>query len=189
MLGSLLPSGAFFGAEGCHDATGGVAGGQIGYRWQTSPWVFGVEAQGDWADLQRLQRQPVLLPAITNSSKIDAFGLFTGQIGYAWNNVLVYVKGGAAVTADRFSVSTTAGNVLAGVDRRSNPLGWHGRCRPRIRLRAELVGRRRIRSSVHAGQEHDVHRSGGRFPARAATASARTSIWSPCASTTAGAAR
>src|SRR5207342_2867607 len=34
-------TGNFF-AEGCHDATGGVAGGQIGYRWQTGAWVFGV---------------------------------------------------------------------------------------------------------------------------------------------------
>src|SRR5579871_6388543 len=38
-------------AEGCHDATGGLAGGQIGYRWQSANWVFGLEAQGDWADL------------------------------------------------------------------------------------------------------------------------------------------
>ena len=38
-------------AEGCHDRSGGVVGGQIGYRWQASQWVFGVEAQGDWADL------------------------------------------------------------------------------------------------------------------------------------------
>ena len=38
-------------SEGCHTATGGVAGGQFGYRWQTGAWVFGLEAQGDWADL------------------------------------------------------------------------------------------------------------------------------------------
>src|SRR6266446_9167883 len=39
-------------AEGCHDATGGVAGGQVGYRWQSGGWVFGLEAQGNWADLR-----------------------------------------------------------------------------------------------------------------------------------------
>ena len=44
-------------AEGCHDASGAVAGGQIGYRWQASSWVFGLEAQGDWADLKGLQDQ------------------------------------------------------------------------------------------------------------------------------------
>src|SRR4051794_38331250 len=38
-------------AEGCHDATGAVVGGQVGYRWQAASWVFGLEAQGDWADL------------------------------------------------------------------------------------------------------------------------------------------
>src|SRR6185312_12568828 len=38
-------------AEGCHDATGGLVGGQVGYRWQASNWVFGLEAQGDWANL------------------------------------------------------------------------------------------------------------------------------------------
>ena len=35
---------------GSHDATGGTVGGQIGYRWQAASWVFGVEAQGNWAD-------------------------------------------------------------------------------------------------------------------------------------------
>ena len=36
------------------------------------------------------------------SRKIDAFGLFTGQVGCAANNVLFYVKGGAAVTDNRY---------------------------------------------------------------------------------------
>src|SRR5438270_4945634 len=30
--------------EGCHDATGGTAGGQVGYRWQSGAFVFGLEA-------------------------------------------------------------------------------------------------------------------------------------------------
>src|SRR3954466_14755613 len=34
------------GREGSHDATGGTVGGQIGYRWQSGQWVFGVEGQG-----------------------------------------------------------------------------------------------------------------------------------------------
>ena len=47
---SVTAGGAFIVAEGCHDATGGTAGGQIGYRWQSGAWVFGLEAQGNWAD-------------------------------------------------------------------------------------------------------------------------------------------
>src|SRR3984893_16669479 len=108
----------FFGDEGCHDATGAVAGGQVGYRWQSSAWVFGLEAQGDWADLRGSQVNRVFGLAsptagdVTNRSKIDGFGLFTGQVGYAWNNVLFYVKGGAAVTSDTYEAITTIGSIV-----------------------------------------------------------------------------
>jgi outer membrane immunogenic protein len=101
----------FVASEGCHDATGGVAGGQIGYRIQTGAFVFGVEGQGDWADL-RGRNVSVFNPANTNQSRIDAFGLLTGQVGFAFNNVLLYAKGGAAVTDDRFRVYDTATNLL-----------------------------------------------------------------------------
>ena len=43
--------------------------------------------------------------------KVDAVGLFTGQIGYAWNASLLYLKGGAATTRNRFDVWTTASGV------------------------------------------------------------------------------
>ena len=89
--------------EGCHDATGGTFGGQIGYRWQSAAWVFGVEAQGNWADF-RGDNISLAFPTDTNRSRIDAFGLFTGQIGYSWNNALLYLKGGAAVTSDRYRI-------------------------------------------------------------------------------------
>jgi outer membrane immunogenic protein len=92
-----------FAPEGCHNATGGTAGGQIGYRWQATNWVFGVEAQGNWADF-RGDNVSLFFPTDRNRSRIDAFGLFTGQVGYAWNNVLFYVKGGAAVTADKHDI-------------------------------------------------------------------------------------
>jgi len=104
-------AGVFVGSEGCHDATGGVAGGQIGYRWQSAGWVFGVEAQGDWADL-RGSNASLAFPGQTNRSKIDAFGLFTGQVGYAWNNALLYVKGGAAITDSRFTTIDTATGIV-----------------------------------------------------------------------------
>lgn len=98
------------GAEGCHDATGGTVGGQIGYRWQTGPLVFGVEAQGNWADLTGDNISPV--SGDRNRTKIDAFGLFTGQIGYAFNNALVYVKGGGAVVDDNYSINAVNGAII-----------------------------------------------------------------------------
>jgi outer membrane immunogenic protein len=88
--------------EGCHDATGGTVGGQVGYRWQRASWVFGLEAQGNWADF-RGDNISTALTAVRNQTKIDSFGLFTGQIGYAWNNALLYAKGGAAVVNDKYA--------------------------------------------------------------------------------------
>ena len=140
-------------SEGCHDATGGTVGGQIGYRWQQGPVVFGVEAQGNWADFKGDNAS--LLFATRNQTKIDAFGLFTGQVGYSFNNVLLYVKGGAAVTDDKYNVITLPGALLG--FRHRDPLGRGGRRRSRIRLRSELVGRRRIRSHVHGLFEHQLH--------------------------------
>jgi outer membrane immunogenic protein len=101
------------GSEGSHDATGGTVGGQVGYRWQAGTWVFGLEAQGNWADFSG-SNVSTRFPGFVNTSKIDAFGLFTGQVGYAANNVLFYVKGGAAVTADRYRINNVAG-ALSGV--------------------------------------------------------------------------
>jgi outer membrane immunogenic protein len=90
-------------AGGCATRSGGLIGGQIGYRWQTNQFVFGLEAQGDWADLTNT-RVSLLDPAISTTGKTDGIGLFTGQLGWAWNQSLFYVKGGAAVTHNRFDV-------------------------------------------------------------------------------------
>ena len=97
--------------EGSHDATGGTVGGQVGYRWQSGPLVFGVEAQGNWADFTG-NNVSLAIAADRNSTKIDAFGLFTGQVGYAWNNALLYVKGGAAVTDNKYTISNAVTNAF-----------------------------------------------------------------------------
>jgi outer membrane immunogenic protein len=100
-------------SEGCHDATGSLVGGQIGYRWQSANWVFGVEAQGDWANLQGSSPSLTAVIPYTNQTKVDAIGLFTGQVGYASNNVLVYLKGGAAVAGNKYSSFFPVGNAFA----------------------------------------------------------------------------
>jgi outer membrane immunogenic protein len=102
-----------FGPEGSHDATGGTVGGQVGYRWQAGTFVFGLEAQGNWADFSG-SNVSLQDNRFRNHTNVDAFGLFTGQVGYAVNNVLLYVKGGAAVTSNTYRVNTIGG-ALAGV--------------------------------------------------------------------------
>ena len=174
-------------AEGCSERSGGVAGGQIGYRWQANQWVFGVEAQGDWADLSRT-RVSLFDPTLSLRTKTDGIGLFTGQIGYAWNQVLLYVKGGAAVTNNRFSIldnlnfgaelasasSTRWGGVVG--------VGFEYGFAPNWSVGLEY-------DHLFMGDANNTFSIVTPLPLYSTTGSARTWIWSPCASTTAGAAR
>ena len=86
-------------------ASGATYGGQIGYRWQRSNVVFGLEAQGNWADFSgSVHAVSADLFAVSQHAhnQIDSFALVTGQVGYAWNNVLLSVKGGAAVLGAKY---------------------------------------------------------------------------------------
>jgi outer membrane immunogenic protein len=105
-----MPAGGGVIPEGCLNSSGGIAGGQAGYRWQAGGLVFGLEAQGDWASL-RSSAIDAANPLITNSTKVTGLGLFTGQIGYAWNAALLYLKGGAALTENSLLQATTIGGV------------------------------------------------------------------------------
>jgi outer membrane immunogenic protein len=112
----FVTAGGVVAVDACRDATGGLVGGQIGYRWQAGQWVFGLEAQGDWADLSA-SRISLIDPAFSTRTRVNAIGLFTGQIGYAWDALLLYVKGGAAVTGNRFDIFTTVtGLNVASID-------------------------------------------------------------------------
>jgi outer membrane immunogenic protein len=120
---NVAGSPVFPNSEGCHDATGSLAGGQIGYRWQTANWVFGLEAQGDWASLTGSNASLTARIPYINQTTVDAIGLFTGQVGYAWNNVLLYVKGGAAVTDNKYSSFFTATGIQFN---QANDTRWGG---------------------------------------------------------------
>ena len=111
-VGGIL---VFPASEGCHNASGGTVGGQVGYRWQSAAWVFGLEAQGNWADIKGSNVSNIFILApgdFSNRTKIDSFGLFTGQVGYSWNTFLLYVKGGAAVTHDKYNGFVTNAAIL-----------------------------------------------------------------------------
>jgi len=118
-----VPVNALMANEGTTNGGGAAVGGQIGYRFQTGAWVFGVEAQGDWANFKG-QRVNMITPTLTDRSRVNGFGLFTGQIGYSFlPNFLGYIKGGAAVVGDRYDTFTTATNVMLD---RANSTRWGG---------------------------------------------------------------
>jgi outer membrane immunogenic protein len=101
-----------------HDASGFIAGGQIGFNWQApgSNWVFGVEAQASWADLKGDHAFPVgELGAFGGHTKTDFIGTIAGRIGYAWDRWLLYVKGGAAWAHDEHKIISTVPITVIGL--------------------------------------------------------------------------
>ena len=89
-------------------------------------------------------------------TRIEPSACSPARSAIAFNNALLYVKGGAAVTADRYSTLRHRHRCRVRSTRRRNPLGCRGRRRPRIRLRPELVGRHRVQSHVHAVTRSDT---------------------------------
>ena len=187
----LTPGGAFVASEGSHDATGGTVGGQIGYRWQASQWVFGLEAQGNWADFHG-RNQSLAFPAFTNDTRVDAFGLFTGHVGVAFNNALIYVKGGAAVTSDRYRSFATGTGIQ--VSNNVDDTRWGGVVGVGVEYGFARTGRSRSSTITCSCRTRPTPSPTTVLPARLAPCSApiasvRTSIWLPPASTTVGVAR
>jgi len=81
----------------------GVLGGaQIGYNWQSSNWVYGLEGDFTWSDVKGSSN--VVVPAgILNAQGLpDSYSTITGRIGYADMHFLYYVKGGAAWMSEKF---------------------------------------------------------------------------------------
>ena len=95
-----------FQPDGSGKGSGFLGGVQAGYDLQVGSWVFGIEAQGNWGTVE--VAYPSVANAInTNTVQTDGFGLVTGRVGYAFDNVLFYAKGGGAVVRNRYDVFDT----------------------------------------------------------------------------------
>ncbi len=84
-----------------HPLHGGFVGGEIGFNWQApgSRWVLGIEADGNWAELEEALTCAVPFQGFTCGSKIRDFETVRGRIGYAFGprgDFLVFVTGGWA---------------------------------------------------------------------------------------------
>jgi outer membrane immunogenic protein len=105
--------------------SGVMAGGTVGGNYQVGYWVFGVEADHAWTNYAGSKgcNQGAIVALVTCHSTIDSIGTLTGRLGYAWDRVLLFAKGGGAWSRGEESVtSNPTGQTLAiGPDKRN---GW-----------------------------------------------------------------
>jgi len=99
---------------GSHDVSGFLAGGQVGFNYQVGTWVFGIEGQVSWTDANGDHACATALGVVlvTCSTDMNWVGTVAGRIGYAFNNVLLYAKGGAAFADEDFTITPSALGLL-----------------------------------------------------------------------------
>jgi outer membrane immunogenic protein len=88
-------------------------GGQVGYNWQLSNIVLGLEADGGY--LAARDSQQSFLGHLVEV-KYGWYGTFTGRAGFAYDRLMTYVKGGAAVAQIRNTASDFTGGVINTTD-------------------------------------------------------------------------
>jgi outer membrane immunogenic protein len=90
------------------NSSGGLAGGQIGYNWQTGNFVLGAEADAAWSDITGRVSANAAGLALSAGSKLEWFGTVRGRAGYAVDRFMVYATGGLAYGDTRTTASVTA---------------------------------------------------------------------------------
>jgi outer membrane immunogenic protein len=110
--GSIL---APFGSSVRVDSGAGfLGGGQVGCDYQfANNWVIGAAGDFSWASINGQANDPFFSGKnpgpITVSSKIQWLATATARLGYTWDRLMVYGKGGAAWNHTRLDV----GNLLS----------------------------------------------------------------------------
>ena len=87
------------------DRDGFVVGGQIGYNWQTGPWVLGVEADISYTDFSDSVRVIGTTGLVnTFNQELEYLGTVRGRVGYSWGWTMAYFTGGLAYGGVRHDV-------------------------------------------------------------------------------------
>jgi len=108
-----------------------AGGGQVGFNYQISSLVLGIEGDFDWLSNNNNNSVGVVIPGpglghtFTASINNRWVTTLTGRLGFAWDRVLLYGKGGAAwVGNNGFTVSDVTAGTSVTVSNSSNRTGW-----------------------------------------------------------------
>jgi outer membrane immunogenic protein len=103
------------------DKSGFLGGGQVGFNYQPlgSNWVFGVEGDIAWVDIDNNHICPAV--GFNCNHNHNWLATVTGRLGYAWDTVFLYAKGGAAFVNHEFTGPNAFGILVSESNTRT---GW-----------------------------------------------------------------
>jgi outer membrane immunogenic protein len=97
---------AILGDFGSGSAAGAIGGLQAGCNYQVGSWVFGIQGDYDWTNVNNSNPVP-LFPLVSDQTQIKSLGSITGRIGNTFfgpqSHFLGYVKAGGAWEQGNFS--------------------------------------------------------------------------------------
>ena len=107
---------------------GVVIGGQIGCDYQFAPsWVIGIEGAASGSTMKGSSTFGLPLgnpDTALLQAKTDFLTSVTARIGFAFDNVLLYAKGGAALAGDRYDVVGSFAGAPFSFTGLENRIGW-----------------------------------------------------------------
>jgi outer membrane immunogenic protein len=115
-----------------YDIEGGLVGLTLGFNRQVNNFVFGIEAEGTWADIDgsgnigtEVEGETITSCLLNNddcTSEYKALGTVTGRAGVAFDRALVFVKGGAAFGLAEYTAGSEADGITDTFE--DTRLGW-----------------------------------------------------------------
>jgi outer membrane immunogenic protein len=93
--------GGGWGGSDSSDGFRGLVGGTVGYNYQVSRAVFGLEGDIDWSDLSRNGN----CSAFSCQTRNNWLSTVRGRVGYAFDRFMPYVTGGVAFGDVKTSVA------------------------------------------------------------------------------------
>jgi outer membrane immunogenic protein len=111
---------------GSGDLNGGIAGGQIGFNWQSGMAVFGAEVDAQWSGQQTTFTVVCTTGCTaTESVKIKSLTTVRARVGLAFDWLMPYVTAGGALVNASDDLTVTVGGVTSSFPTLSNAtLGW-----------------------------------------------------------------
>jgi len=173
--GNVIGSNNLKGGSDWNAMKGGLAGGQIGYNWQMSRMVFGVQGDASWADINGSAGNPLNLTdgrcsfngrpdqSAECRTTIRAMGNLTARGGFlATPSTLIYGKAGINWSSIDFQVLNTVdinGGTCGPIGSRYP--GYNTVNRVRAGATAGVGIEQRIWNNVTVFGEYDIMENGG----------------------------
>jgi outer membrane immunogenic protein len=104
---------------------GVIGGGQIGYNWQFTNWVFGLEADFQGSSQRATATTMVAKLLVTETESLPWFGTVRGRVGFTpVDRWLIYATGGLAYGELQTTTNVTTAAALATLNANTTKAGW-----------------------------------------------------------------